>query len=596
MKTVIVPVKWLSVAATLFLPVFFSCAALAAGPDKTPAPNAADRADIVTIDRQGAGFIKRTKAGVTFLHDMHTTKLGAEAADCAACHGRTARDFFDWKMKGTTGLNETALRDAYHDACLSCHKKRTSEGKGAGPSVRDNNCARCHADKLPFKSAAMQVRMPLPLHSLHNTSPRIPPLAGQEKNCSNCHHTVVDKDSGALLLEKGKEQPCFTCHLQKKKENTPPAREAAHQTCLTCHVRLNMEGKAAGPSNCSTCHAVPLSRERKYSDGPRLERGQPDLAFIFAKSAQGEPLPGRMMAPALFNHASHEGVNNQCSACHHQRVDSCGKCHTINGEARADFITLYRTGHTDDPRAVVRLVREHADNALWSKGRTCTGCHRVTAMKTMDCAGCHRSATAVKTSPDNCLVCHVPFRPDAGTREGAGRLAAMPDENRSTLAMEAYRMRKTRETTQDFADIPEEVRISVLSAEYKPVLFQHRRLVKGLLQKAQESPLARAFHQGDLRMCASCHHNSTPSLSPPSCGSCHPRENPPAAARRTTLKAAYHQRCMSCHDSMQVKTPANTDCAGCHALRRPPEAERPNLEPASPAALVISGPGPAGAS
>ena len=576
MKTVITPVKMFLGGAALFLLAVFSYGALAATGGAPPAASvsAADRADIVTIDRQGAGFAKRTRVGVTFLHDLHTTKLGAEAADCAACHGRTARDFFDWNMKGTTGPTGDALRDAYHNACVSCHQKKVAGGKAAGPTGpagpggNTAQCGRCHVEKLPFKSIAMQVRMPLPLHSLHNTSARIAPLAGQETNCSNCHHTVVDKDSGALILEKGKEQPCFSCHLYEKKENTPSAQVAAHQTCLTCHVQLNQKGAISGPSNCSTCHAVPLVLERKYSDGPRLDRGQPSLDFIFARSSAGEPLPSRLMNPALFNHALHEGVKNQCSSCHHQRVDSCGKCHTVNGEVRANFVTLYQTGHTDDPKAVVRLAREPADRPLWSKGRTCTGCHRVTAMNTLECAGCHQSANAVKASPDQCVVCHVPVVLDAGTREGAMRLAGMPDAARDSLALEGSRLRKAREVAVALAAMPEEVHIGTLADEYKPVVFQHRRLVNGVLKSAQDSRLAQAFHQGDLRLCSGCHHNSAPSLNPPACGSCHSqRPVPPSAANRLDLKTAYHQRCMSCHDAMHVKTPAHTDCSGCHLPR-----------------------------
>ena len=131
----------------------------------------APRADIVTIDRQGNGFDKREKVPVTFLHDQHTTILGREAAYCTVCHGLTARDFFDWNQKGTTGLTGEDLMNAYHSACITCHQTRKAANLTAGPDVRDNRCSSCHREALPFASIAMQVRVPLSLHAVH-TNPR----------------------------------------------------------------------------------------------------------------------------------------------------------------------------------------------------------------------------------------------------------------------------------------------------------------------------------------------------------------------------------------------------------------------------------------
>ncbi|MDL2272490.1 cytochrome c family protein, partial [Desulfovibrio sp. OttesenSCG-928-I05] len=38
---------------------------------------------------------------------------------------------------------------------------------------------------------------------------------------------------------------------------------------------------------------------------------------------------------------------------------------------------------------------------------------------------------------------------------------------------------------------------------------------------------------------------------------------------RPSLKVAYHQQCMSCHQRMDITYPADTDCTACHSKRAP---------------------------
>jgi len=525
--------------------------------------SSAPRADIITIDRTGEGFAARENPPVTFLHDLHTTALGREARDCVVCHGTTERGYFDWKQAGTSDKSGNALMDAYHLACTTCHIQRAAANLKAGPVARENNCIICHADPIPFESIAMQVRMPLSLHAVHNTSAQISPPEGETGNCATCHHTVVDVETNALVLERGQEQPCFSCHKAQKENNTPAVDYAAHQTCLTCHVDFTLKGISTGPTNCSTCHAVPLFLERKYLD-IRLEREQPDTTFVFPQNAPGEPLPTAMMPPAVFNHALHEGMNDNCSICHHQRIDTCGKCHTVFGEANGDYINVYQTSHVNDPRAVVRLLQSPPGNSLWSPGQSCTGCHQTTALQTKECSACHSSVTAVQRSVDNCGICHVPFGGNAGSRQTTQQLAALPNALQAQMAVQAVELRDSQRIFADF-DVSKDVIISVLADEYLPVSFPHDKLVRQLLAPTRESRLATAFHRGDILACAGCHHNSTPSLNPPTCASCHPIALAQANRMdRLPLKQAYHQLCMSCHTNMQVAEPANANCVGCH--------------------------------
>ena len=121
------------------------------------------------------------------------------------------------------------------------------------------------------------------------------------------------------------------------------------------------------------------------------------------------------------------------------------------------------------------------------------------------------------------------------------------------------------------ADIPETVTIGVLSNDFEPCVFPHRKIYEALVKGAGESGLAAAFHTSPTSMCAACHHNSPVEglKTPPKCASCHgiQADKMAADANKPSLKAAYHQQCMACHDRMKVAKPAATDCAGCHTPR-----------------------------
>lgn len=102
-------------------------------------------------------------------------------------------------------------------------------------------------------------------------------------------------------------------------------------------------------------------------------------------------------------------------------------------------------------------------------------------------------------------------------------------------------------------------------------MFPHRKIYEALVKGAADSGLASAFHTSPTAMCAACHHNSPIAdlKTPPKCASCHGIEADKMATsvNKPSLKAAYHQQCMACHDRMKIEKPAATDCAGCHTPR-----------------------------
>ena len=120
-------------------------------------------------------------------------------------------------------------------------------------------------------------------------------------------------------------------------------------------------------------------------------------------------------------------------------------------------------------------------------------------------------------------------------------------------------------------EVPETVTIGALSNDFEPSVFPHRKIYEALVKGAADSGLASAFHTSPTAMCAACHHNSPIAdlKTPPKCASCHGIEADKMAAsvNKPSLKAAYHQQCMACHDRMKIEKPAATDCAGCHTPR-----------------------------
>ena len=111
---------------------------------------------------------------------------------------------------------------------------------------------------------------------------------------------------------------------------------------------------------------------------------------------------------------------------------------------------------------------------------------------------------------------------------------------------------------------PYKVVIDALADKYEPSNFTHRRHLTSLMEKIKDDKLAQAFHNKPEILCATCHHRSPLSLTPPKCGSCHTKEIDKANPGRPNLMAAYHLQCMGCHKGMDVARPRDTDCTTCH--------------------------------
>ena len=543
------------------------------------APKADARADVIVIDAM-AEHGKLEMPPAIFLHDKHTKALAAAKKDCSSCHQAEKKDEvteYTFRFMDADNVKPDKLKEFYHKNCIGCHADMSGK---TGP--RDTECRSCHNPNPKVKSGWRDIGLDKVLHYKHIASAQIVFSGDAKKNCGACHH-VYDPASEKLVWGKDKEDSCRACHLlpdalaAKRKaadvavpgsadsladENGPLKKrptldKAAHQACVNCHLQvaaLNKPEIKFGPADCYGCHgkeaqaklAVEGIDNKTIADSiPRLERGQPDATLMMAAPEKAKDLISSMR-PVSFNHKLHENAAKDCRTCHHQKIDSCSSCHSLEGKAEGGFVTQAKAMH-----AV-------------SSDRSCAGCHAIQTRQAA-CAGCH-AVPPKRVSQDSCASCHsVPEGVNTADAENAS-LLKLDKESRLALAKATVAARENaRVSTLAPADIPEKVTIGVLAKDYQPAELPHRKIVETLVEKQKDNRLAAAFHAEKTTLCQGCHHNSPPSKTPPKCVSCHGVDVTAAtgAGAGLPLAAAYHKQCMTCHASMAQK-PLQDDCAGCH--------------------------------
>ena len=294
---------------------------------------------------------------------------------------------------------------------------------------------------------------------------------------------------------------------------------------------------AAGPTTCNGCHDKKEQQKiKKVLDIPRLKRNQPDEVALTGWTL-GSQTEKAYMNGVAFDHKFHEAKTENCKICHHETLKKCNDCHGIQGgESKGGFVSLEQAMHKQDST------------------RSCIGCHKEVT-KSSDCAGCHFQAPAKKNNSDSCKTCHTLQQAQLQSMK-PGKVA------KKTLADLSSHYKPVQEDK-----IPEKIVIDVLSNDYLPVQFPHRKMIQAIFLRVEKSDMAKAFHTDQAGLCMGCHHNSPKTLEPPKCASCHSK-NGPSPDGRPGLKGAYHVQCITCHQKMDVKTMAATDCAKCHEEKK----------------------------
>ena len=476
--------------------------------------------DVLYIDGLKA-FGNLERLPVPFMHDKHTTALSKEGKDCSACHLKRKDGKRSLKFKRLSDASKDQVMETYHLACIRCHEQALSDGKASGPIT----CGQCHTGDEKVASSRVLPDFDKSLHARH--------ASAYDNKCDSCHHSYDEKAQKKVYL-KGEEASCRYCHGQTSVDNRMDYRSAAHTQCIACHEMKLEQKQQSGPADCAGCHAqAKLAQVKKLKEIPRLERSQPDAAFVKNGSAAGEG--GQRMKLVPFDHKAHESYTDSCRVCHHAALSSCAQCHSVQGKKEGGHINLERAMHG------------------LGNDQSCLGCH-VTRQKQADCAGCHQRSSGAFEQPESCAQCHQAESPPQDADK----------EMLNQAASQALAAAKREVRVVPDGDIPEVVKIGVLSKKFEPAEFPHRKIVKHIAEDLAQSPLAAAFHKDALTMCTGCHHNSPASLKPPQCASCHGEPFNPKKMSMPGLKAAYHQQCMNCHSAMQLDKPQATACAECH--------------------------------
>ena len=536
----------------------------------------------LTQIRPSGQTLEREMPAVVFQHNSHVTAVKAAGKDCDACHinvtnpdGTSAYSFSFITVAESGAESGKALQDLYHAKCLSCHQDISKTGLPSGPQIAE--CRACHSDS-PANTASSTARKTITLdkvaHYRHINSSQIT-VAGSSKNCAACHH-VYNAATKSLQWVENQEDSCRACHFTAAEQQASLAKNpdtsdangrladrprldvAVHTACVNCHLQISSTKPDAknGPTDCFNCHSAEAQQHladeyaKAAATTPRLQRGQKDAYLMLPPIDMGtkSSFVGGMMPPVSFNHAFHEGVVADCRSCHHQRIDSCAVCHTIPGAELGAYTSLTAAMHSS------------------SDPRSCIGCHNQQKVRPV-CAGCHVSMP-VKFTDYKCETCHTPTA-DQGYFENLQDSLLVLRQSADTEALAQRAQAEVADrlsrnyTTFNYNDIPEKVSLGVIANEFQPAELPHRKIVDTLLQGLANNRLGQAFHQEEAAICQGCHHNSPPSLTPPACASCHSAMQGSISSGVMQLKAAYHQRCMSCHERMEQK-PYSTACNDCH--------------------------------
>ncbi len=516
--------KKVLLSAGLLFTVFLLGLTLNAGIDASSEDVTQERrSGLLLIDGMKV-FGRLERPPVWFPHDIHWKRTAEAGKDCTACHeNRPTADGggLAYRFKRLADSDADTVRDLYHGACIGCHEKTLSKGDSSGPVA----CAACHAGEPPYTPAQAPMGFDRSLHYRHAKA------AGN--NCEKCHHEY-DAAAKKLVYIKGREGTCRYCHTEATVENRISMRAASHRACITCHREATAGGRTAGPFECAGCHSLDRqARIATVENSPRYERGQPDAALILPLQPGEKPGVGR---PVPFDHLGHESAVATCRTCHHADLGTCAACHTIDGIEKGGAVNLMQAMHRP------------------SAAGSCIGCHQRRT-KAAACAGCHGTMARGEAAEQSCATCHQEWAaPDVNPVQ-------MTDAEKRAIAKAMLEKRAEGKPAVPLGDVDETVVIGTDAGQYKAVRLPHRKMFAALRQAAVGSRLANRFHNGEITLCGGCHHNSTVGLKPPPCASCHNRPDVAANPLMPGLRGAYHQQCIGCHQTMEIK---KTGCTDCH--------------------------------
>ncbi len=488
------------------------------------------RPDVISLAEM-ALLVDLERPSVQFPHDLHTDAMTEREEDCTLCHVVQDDGYLSATYKPLVDADPQEVMDLYHENCIGCHQEIADEGAKAGPVA----CGDCHLRQPAYVSSRQPFGFDNSLHYRH--------VKAAKEDCKACHH-VYDEVARELVYVEGKESSCRDCHREETEENRSAFQLAAHQACIGCHREpppgIETDPDFPAPQQCAGCHDLERQLEiKRIEDPPRLKRNQPD--FVLLSAAQAD-LEFSKLATVPFSHVDHEKATTSCRTCHHETLEACSQCHTLQGDDKGKGVTLYQAAHG--------MMTDHS----------CIGCHDA-EKAAPGCAGCHAPMERGRLSEEGCGACHRGPLPQNLDSERA-RWASLDDFRPSPS-----------DVALSFApdEVPETVKIGVLVDEYEPAEMPHRKIVDKLSQYIRDSSTATYFHGHEDVVCQGCHHESPVGAKPPLCANCHSVKFDQTKPLQPGLRAAYHLQCIGCHNVMEIKEPK--DCVGCHRERQESGAE-----------------------
>ncbi len=136
--------------------------------------------------------------------------------------------------------HQTHIAD-YGLACKDCHHSVIGS-----PTDTPDSCESCHLKESVYTPALGKNGVfDHPAHS-----------EDYGLNCSDCHHTYAEGDSG-------EPEACGTCHNPESEDGSMLGRvDAFHKQCIECH---EASGVTPGGSDCAECHK-PRPRKDAFHD------------------------------------------------------------------------------------------------------------------------------------------------------------------------------------------------------------------------------------------------------------------------------------------------------------------------------------------
>ncbi len=367
---------------------------------------------------------------------LHYRHLKAQENRCEVCHHE--RDPATQKLVYVKGNENNCrschreepvekvrpLRQAAHEQCIECHRRRIARKEEAGPIY----CSGCHDPAFQAKIEKVKEVPRLlrgqPDQTLVKAARRNgPPIDPAERatvvafnhqghetyvdTCRACHHATMASCASCHPLEGAREGKFVT--LQ-----TAMHRAAAEPSCIGCHNAVLAKPACAGchaaipakdppdVAGCASCHVPRPEGLEKGADRQAvarrlLEARRPVAATyaeeeipenveikVLSRTYEGAKLPHRRIVKALAKGAAesrlaaafHRDPGTLCQGCHHhspasKKPPACASCHAQPFDAR----------HPGRPglQAAYHLQ--------------CMECHRHMGVEkpvATDCTGCHK--------------------------------------------------------------------------------------------------------------------------------------------------------------------------------------------------------------